>query len=560
MEEKNQKRINIEEEDVISVIRRIKKITEKNIILVIPSNSAMLQNVINLKLLKKTSEELGKNISIIKTDNESNKRPVSAAGISVAGDMASDRRYRNLNLPNSSMHNINIHRADRLQKKGGDARVKMFDIIKKVDQAENATKRENTNFEKKESKVDRSGYFKQFNEKDRNASGDNFEVKKVVLLPSIISKLALAFIVIAIIVASVILYFTLPKVEINLKLESQALVYDLNLDVDKSMDKIDVDKKKIPAKEEEVSGEASETFPTTGKKHITDKASGKITIYNEFSSGQQPIVQNTRFLSKEGLIFKVNEPVIIPGFTRIEGKDIPGEVTVTVYADKDGEKYNIGAASFTLPGFQGTARYSSIYARSTQAMTGGIDKEAMFLTEGDYITAKEKLTKLAKEKNNQNIQDKSNDESIKLDKTRKEKAIEVVSNVKVGDIADSFKMTVSAKESILSVSKKDIDEFVDWKVNSETGGNVEILGNGRGYEIQEAKKDKDGNIILPINISQNVVVKIDVDKIKKDIYGKNDKEVQEYFNNMKEVRGKVIFSWTNKVPSSNDKISITIEK
>ncbi len=40
-------------------------------------------------------------------------------------------------------------------------------------------------------------------------------------------------------------------------------------------------------------------------------------------------------------------------------------------ADAAGADYNVGLKDFTIPGFQGTAKYTAIYARSKTEMTGG---------------------------------------------------------------------------------------------------------------------------------------------------------------------------------------------
>lgn len=375
------------------------------------------------------------------------------------------------------------------------------------------------------------------------------------------SKVFYIFIFIVLSLALVSAAMTLPKVNIDIKLKSDLKEYNLSLKVDEAATNIDADKGIIPAKKEEVNGEVAESYPTTGKKHIVSKAGGKITIYNEYSSSDQKIVATTRFLSKDGHMFRVDDNVTIPGFTRVEGNDVPGEVTVDVVADKAGEEFNIGATSFTIPGYQGGMKYSTIYGRSSAAMTGGADREAMYFSDSDYITAKEKMVKEVREKNDLEMSGKNVDPFIILDGTRKEDDVKIVTDVKVGDIADKFKMTVSIKDSGLFVSKDNINEIVDWKIKSETGEDVEVLGDRTYSNDLTVIKNEDATTTLPIKVSQNVVAKIDIDKVKRDIYGKSEDEVRAYFAGIKEFKSvNVTFSWTKNVPSSNDKITVTIEK
>jgi hypothetical protein len=111
---------------------------------------------------------------------------------------------------------------------------------------------------------------------------------------------------------------------------------------------------------------ASQSVKGSGTKTVNSSASGTITIYNT-QAKSQTLIANTRFATAAGLIFRIHAAVTIPSGTTAK----PGTVTAKVYADKAGSQYNIGPASFTIPGFAGTPQASAVYARSTSAMTGG---------------------------------------------------------------------------------------------------------------------------------------------------------------------------------------------
>ncbi|MBI2410041.1 hypothetical protein HYV30_03310 [Candidatus Kaiserbacteria bacterium] len=111
---------------------------------------------------------------------------------------------------------------------------------------------------------------------------------------------------------------------------------------------------------------ASQSVASSGSKTESSPASGTLTIYNT-QSKPQTLVANTRFAAPTGLIFRIRSEVTIPAGTTVK----PGAKAVTVYADQPGPAYNVGPASFTIPGFAGTAQASQVYARSTVAMTGG---------------------------------------------------------------------------------------------------------------------------------------------------------------------------------------------
>ena len=106
----------------------------------------------------------------------------------------------------------------------------------------------------------------------------------------------------------------------------------------------------------------TKTFiPTgTGAKKIEGFAKGNLTITNKTSISQS-LVATTRFLSKEGVLFRLEKSVIVPA---------NGSVVASVYADKIGASGNIPASHFTIPGLS-PVKQASIYADSTVAFTGG---------------------------------------------------------------------------------------------------------------------------------------------------------------------------------------------
>ncbi|MES2135167.1 MAG: hypothetical protein V4449_02945 [Patescibacteria group bacterium] len=127
----------------------------------------------------------------------------------------------------------------------------------------------------------------------------------------------------------------------------------------------------LPYQKVSVSDTVSKSVPATGSQHVENHSSGTITIYNAYTTTSQRLITNTRFATADGLVFRVHAPVVIPGYTMKAGVKAPGVVDVVVYADDAGEKYNIPASDFTIPGLKGSKQYTLIYAKSKSAMAGG---------------------------------------------------------------------------------------------------------------------------------------------------------------------------------------------
>jgi hypothetical protein len=82
-----------------------------------------------------------------------------------------------------------------------------------------------------------------------------------------------------------------------------------------------------------------EIVTATEDRDVTQKATGKIVIYNSYSTVSQRLINNTRFEAKNGKIYRINSSVVVPGYKKVDGKIIPGSVEATVYADQAGENY-----------------------------------------------------------------------------------------------------------------------------------------------------------------------------------------------------------------------------
>jgi len=111
---------------------------------------------------------------------------------------------------------------------------------------------------------------------------------------------------------------------------------------------------------------ASESVPAESTVTANDAAQGSITIYNTQAKAQ-PLINNTRFQTSDGLIFRIHQSVTVPAGSAVT----PGTLTVTAYADSPGVTYNVGPTSFTLPGLANTPQATQVYAKSTGAMAGG---------------------------------------------------------------------------------------------------------------------------------------------------------------------------------------------
>jgi len=126
----------------------------------------------------------------------------------------------------------------------------------------------------------------------------------------------------------------------------------------------------------------------TGKEEVTAQAEGTILIYNAHQSESMRLVTNTRFES-DGLVFRITEPAILPGYTLdANGEIVPGVITAQVFADDIGEEYNLSPSRFTIPGFAGEPEFDNLYAESVETFVGGFNGMRYIIDEDELQTAK----------------------------------------------------------------------------------------------------------------------------------------------------------------------------
>lgn len=129
----------------------------------------------------------------------------------------------------------------------------------------------------------------------------------------------------------------------------------------------------------------SEIVATQGTIQAEHKASGTISVYNNYSSAPVKLIKNTRFQTEAGLVFRVPSDVVIPA----KSATVPGQVNVTVIADKTGSSYNVPSGStFKLPGLVSSPKeYAGVYARASSDIVGGFSGTEPAVAPADQATA-----------------------------------------------------------------------------------------------------------------------------------------------------------------------------
>jgi hypothetical protein len=559
------------DEELTSIVKRLKKSAAEEITLVVPRKAVLLQSIVNLKILKKEANRLGKKI-VINTTDKIGKNLSTKAGFVVHRKFESESEIQKDNSlakngfftqeierENSKQEKTPIKIRDIVMKNKGDLENR-GDIYNKGDKGDNLNKGDVGD---KGDKINQGNLGDKIN---LQKTADLPKRKTVFLLPSLSVKFFLGFLTVCFIIVALIALIVLPKAEIVLTPKTEPIILNLEMTIDKNIQSSDIQTNKIPGQIISVQKEKEEEFNATGKKKIYEKARGIITVYNEWDSSPSPLIVNTRFLSKEGKLFRTTKTISVPGFKRVEGKNIPGTIDVEVVAAEAGEEYNIKPTSFKIPAYKekgNLPKYAGIYGRSAEAMKGGKVGEATVVNKDDLEKAKEFLSQGIKEETIGVLEGEAPEGYKLLEAAIQEPEIEYISDTEIGAITEKFIMKAKSFVQAMIFSEEEIKKIALENLFSKLSNQKEIVSEDEIFDYGTPNLDiVQGQMVLPVHLEGIVRWKIDPLLIREDLIGKNEEELKTYLSDLKEIeKAKVSFwpFWVKRVPLTANRVDIRVE-
>ncbi len=353
----------------------------------------------------------------------------------------------------------------------------------------------------------------------------------------------------------------LPRAEIKISAEKFNWEYIDSITASKNVSSISLVNKKIPAEVFSQLKNNNLLFPASGKLQIEKKATGKIIIYNAYSSKSQRLIIETRFLAPDGKIFYLTKGITVPGAKIIEGKVVSSSIIAEVVADKSGEEYNIKPVEyFSIPGFKGSAKYQGFYAESKESMTGGFIGEAIVPTDEDI--------KKAKEKNRQILQqafisfiDLQIPNGFKIIEEAKQFNIIKETVNKETDSVGNFSVFSEAKIVIVVFQEKDAKNLIVAFAKEELGQEFEPKEYQLTYGISRTDFDS-GRMSFPVDFQGVFWQPINIDEFRESVKSKKEAELRGMVFSLPGVE-KVAVSfwpfWVKQVPDDIKRIKVVIE-
>ncbi len=310
-----------------------------------------------------------------------------------------------------------------------------------------------------------------------------------------------------------------------------------------------------------VTDSATAVVPATGEKQVSAKASGAVVIYNNGSNESQRLVAGTRLETPSGLIFKLDSAVTVPAMKKSGTKTVPGSVEAQVTAEKPGSDYNIPLSDFTIPGFKGTPRYNSFYARSKSPMAGGNVGTIATIDDASLSATVEGLKKQLYSA----LKQKASKQLPAAQKTFDgfEKVTYTVSDPLPGSDAEAGKAVIKVEGSA-KIYAIDLNSFARVLLAKAgiNASNTESFGIDFEDTLASFGNESSTTLSATFEGKASVIWNVDTESFKKAIAGHNVSEIASIAPDFPEIDRVSVtvkpFSFFDpKIPKSTEKIKIT---
>ncbi len=544
------------EDDITTIIGKVKSAKEQIIALVPPKRVGVLQSDVNLRLLARNAKKEHKKIVLI-TNDQTLTRLAAVAQIPVAKNLQSKPELAS--IPALAIDDDEVI---------DGSTIAVGEHEKTADKTTSKSSKANAKGKKKKSTsandLDDINLEDDINPKQRGAKPSTVKKPKVPNFDSFRTKLFWAIGGgIALIALLVWMFVFAPAATITVTAKTDELPVSVNVTLSEdeatSVEKNILQASTVTLPESNQFATKSVEFSASGTKEVGEKAKGSMKVTRTTATNVPiTIPAGTGFSSGE-YTFVSTQAATIEGASIGAGGVIYPSQTVPVVAVKVGDAYNLSARSYT-PSVPGVTAAGS-------AMTGGSSKQVKIVTQTDVNNAAQQLGELSEADAKKALLASVGNENVAIDDSYTVTKTDIVAKPAVGEEAPDGKGTVTIKAtySIKAVARAELTSFLKQKVNKEIESSKQPQ-KVYDYGADEAKVTEytvlGGRHKARIITKAKVGPKLTAEEVKEQAKGKKAGEVREYLmttDGVSDVQVKFSFFWVTKVPKNEDKIKVQFE-
>lgn len=544
------------DDEITSIIDKVENAEQKVVALVLPKRAASLQSIVNMKLLKRSSDAAAKKVVLI--TSEAALLPLAgAAGLHVAKNLqtkpevpdmpdgaAAPEKPATETVPDETEDEDNLPgKFDYGKPVGALAVAHEAENPETIDLDDGDEESE----DKDESEKPKSP------KKDKNkVKVPNFDKFRLMLGLGILAFVALVvFIILAL--------FVLPKATITVNTTSEPVSSVFSLHASPGA-KVDAAKGTIPAKLETSDQTNSTSAQATGKQNNGSKATGTVAMSTCVNSpGQLNDIPAGTGISTNGLNYITQQSA---SFSYVPGGSSCFEFktnSVDITAQQGGSNYNTSISGASVAGYSGVSADGSA--------SGGTDNIVTTLSQSDVDAAKQKILSANSstdfEKNFEK-QLASKGEYV-LTSTLKAGDPNVTASPSVGQPATTANVTVKITYTVLTIKKDDLSKIIEDKLASQINKSKQKLNGNflNDANISITSQSSSSSAVLSVNEQTTAVPIITVASVQKLAEGNKSGDIRAAitsWNGVKSVDVKLSPFWVSKVPKKASKVKVIIQE
>lgn len=568
------------DEEITSVIDKLKKSESSSVGLVIPRNSALIHSIVNLKLLKKQAQKLEKEIALVTTDKVG-KNIASQVGIQVYEDVHAKRPVNPLGMPELPKGDevIEVDMSDGQTDDAPKGSIGNSSGLKiKHYSAPTATKTTVKTAEKevKETEDSKDALTEEAEEKPESRTlPDELEddvivgaepadveasaaerVKEETMShrrsyvgssrPKRLNKglLVFLFLFVFIVLATLL---GMPQTSVVVTVAAEPFEKALPITVDQDAKSVDEAGQVVPGELLEVTNDDARRVVATGKKDVGGKAKGQVTITNAWDANPIRFTAGAKFTASDGKVFSLVDAVTVPGATAAikEGQLVtnPGTVATTIQAEEPGESHNIKPSRFTIDGY--AKQQDKLYAESAKEFSGGFTKQVTVLTQGDIDAAKDALAQDLQKEAIEQIKKDAKDRKL-INEAINQEIVSVDTNPSKPDTeTEYFDIKVKAKHQAMVFDEKQVQSVVDKALRQEVPEDKELLlGEGDEFVVSVLGNDyANGKLELESKVKTKIGTRVDAGQAKQGLSGKTESAARDQLAKLPNVKEVAIYTF-----------------
>ena len=524
------------EDDITSIIGKIKSSKERIIVLVPPRRIGVLQSAVNIRLLARAAKSADKRVVIITSDNV-------LAGLAATADIPVAKTLQSkpeiAEIPALKVDDNDV--IDGGQLPVGD----MADSTHKKPKDNKGASEANAPDAANKNKS--PGNSAKSNKKKPKIPDFNVFRKKFALIGGGV-LLLIIFLVWA------TWFAPHATVIITAKTKGVKVSETVKLTTD---DTVSAKNDSIKVQKRELQKEISVEFAATGKKNVGEKATGSVRFSN--SSKNSVTIAAGTILKNNDLSYVLSSSVTVPAATLswdCSGKTCSGTTTASVRAAEGGSQYNAASGSMSIS-------VDGIKASLMSPTSGGTDKTATVVTASDVASAKSKLNEQKDNSLKNQLAGSFGSSAKVITDSYSENRSDPVPSVAVDSEASGsvlLKSTITA--SMLAADKSDIKSFIDAKIREDDIGDKKsqkIYDSGVDKAEFSQFTDRGGVQSLVVTANGKIGPEINEAKVKEQAKGRTYGDVQssiESIEGVEDVDVKFSPFWVRSVPNDIKKINV----